>query len=517
MRPAWTHALVVLALAAFAQAEGRQRRDSSFLLKVTALQPLTAEPRFAPIEATSTPAPSSGESWEVPSQEKEPAEASSYAEGHEGAAEEGKEGVEEVEEGAEHGEEAEHPETRAFALSLMISVIVIMAIFYLVNFRHEGVRGATWMTLNTTVSIFAAVLIYGTILGMLREVLDVQTHSGLLVLLFTLFAVLVAALQVVLYWLSKLQATKTEEAVCVLSAHIAGFAAMYFGAGLQMYVGRHASWPHQVFLFIGISVFMVGLTFAGGRVRKAAAEADGNVTPAEEAWMEYVEDVENDVVSLCVGFAAVQLVRFAICHGRMQPYEPGDEPEDHITQGMVNALLIFGIVAALLNCATTNIVSRAKFVRSHTATQLRMMKLVQATFATITAWALLFWGEWQVYVMGFEGARIEGCLFTALLLTAIALIVVLALDFIADVILHHKSDNSAMRALMVSLGLMVGFTWERCFDLGLEHLSILRENPAAQTVLRHALPWVMLAIVVPAWAWYILPKAKEAASRGVSD
>jgi len=112
--------------------------------------------------------------------------------------------------------------------------------------------------------------------------------------------------------------------------------------------------------------------------------------------------------------------------------------------------------------------------------------------------------------MGFEGARIEGCLLTALLLTAIALTVVLALDSLAAVILHSKSDTSAMRALMVSMGLMVGFTWERCFDLGLEHLSVHHGGVLLQSFLRHASPLVMLAVVVPAWAWYILPKAKAA-------
>mmetsp|Transcript_6889 Transcript_6889/g.12182 ORF Transcript_6889/g.12182 Transcript_6889/m.12182 type:complete len:422 (+) Transcript_6889:36-1301(+) len=384
MNSAWRHALLFLVCAVLVKAEGRQRRDGNFLLKVSALQPVTATPRYAPLDQTPPPpAPSTDSAQELSAPEAEPA-AEEPSEGHEGAAKEG--AAEEAKEatGQEGAEHAEHPETRAFATSLMISVIVIMAIFYLVNFRHEGVRGATWMTLNTTVSIFAAVLIYGTILELLNDVLNVQTRSGELILLLTLFTVLMGTLQVLLYWLSRLQARNTEEAVCVIFAHVTGFASMYFGAGLQMYFGREASWPHQVLLFAAMTALMVGLVFAGGRVRKAAALADGVLSPEEEAWMEYVEDVENDVVSLCIGFAAVQLVRFTICHGQMQPYEPGEEPEDLITQGMVNGLLIFSLIAAFLNCAFTKIVSRAKFVRSHTEHQLRLLKLVQAHVPNLT-------------------------------------------------------------------------------------------------------------------------------------
>jgi len=404
-----------------------------------------------------------------------------------------------------------HPESRAFATCLMVMVVLVTALFYLVHHSHGGIRGATWMTLNMTISIFAAVLIYGSLLELLRELFEIQTMTGMLLLLFALFVVLLCCMQGLLYAMAKYANESSSEAVCVIWAHIAGFAAMYCGAGMQAIPAI----SENGFMLVGHFVVMTGVLLAviliASRLRKAAAMADGILTDEEEAWMDYVEEVENDVVSLCVGFCAMQITRYIICEGELQPYEPKEGPEAIITQTKANLLLLVSVVAGAVNFASTKYVTRAVSEGEHSPLQLRLLKLFQATAATALAWSLLFWGEWQVYISGFDGggSRIEACIVTALVLTVVALVVVLLLDAIAGFVLHTRSSQRGLRSLLLSMGLMVGFTWERAFDLGLEHLSVTHGGAWAG-VLKHVTPWVMVGIVVPAWAWYILPKAKEA-------
>merc|ERR550514_1388791 len=53
------------------------------------------------------------------------------------------------------------------ALMLMGTVAFVMALFYLVNSPYGDIVQSTWQILNTTISIFSAVLIYSSIASVL--------------------------------------------------------------------------------------------------------------------------------------------------------------------------------------------------------------------------------------------------------------------------------------------------------------------------------------------------------------
>merc|ERR1719491_906580 len=89
---------------------------------------------------------------------------------------------------------------------------------------------------------------------------------------------------------------------------------------------------------------------------------------------------------------------------------------------------------------------------------------------------------------------------------------VFILDSVEAQFRGSKMMKRAMGSLELALGVLVGFTWERAFDVGFEEFELKFEHHAKEAVLPGAF-WVMLMslvlwiIVAPAWRYYILPKA----------
>merc|ERR1719330_1777850 len=65
-----------------------------------------------------------------------------------------------------------------------------------------------------------------------------------------------------------------------------------------------------------------------------------------------------------------------------------------------------------------------------------------------------------------------------------------------------------------ALGLLVGFSWERCFDRGVEMLAAMMEregvgeleNERHKALCRLIGAVIVTIVIVPAWSWYIVSK-----------
>lgn len=79
--------------------------------------------------------------------------------------------------------------------------------------------------------------------------------------------------------------------------------------------------------------------------------------------------------------------------------------------------------------------------------------------------------------------------------------------------------DGAIRTVISALGMLVGISWERCFDAAVGGVT----TSAMRTPGRHLpvpvmnllLAVVLALMVLPAWKWYILPKLHEEDSDGV--
>jgi len=424
--------------------------------------------------------------------------------GHEGSLK--SRGEKELHEKKEHaaGEEARvHSLELAYAGCLMGGVALVMSLFYLVNYPKDEIRQSTWQVLNMTVSIFCAVLIYGLIrevcgkLMALGEGAPFPTSMTVALFIFTyfLFQATLCLCALAVGWGTK--------AAGGLFAHIAGFAASFLTAETQFMEPIKHSVALTFLVALGSGLGLSALNWCACQVRQKVIQWDGKKDEAEEEWEDVVEDAEQDVLALTMGFALMQAFRFLVV-GESQPFEPDEAPED-IRQWETNALLCCGVLFALLVglASVFNATHREKFTKG---SLLRHFVDAQPSVMSMgMAWSLLFWGEWQVYCLGFKGVRIAGCLCVALLMSLLGVASVFGLDRIASVWKDAEASKLAIPQLVLAVGLLVGFAWERCFDMGLDTISELH-GPYAH-IITHALQVGLLVIVVPAWSKYVQPKA----------
>merc|ERR1719162_2810796 len=96
------------------------------------------------------------------------------------------------------------------------------------------------------------------------------------------------------------------KATGTIAAHITGFAAMYGFAGVQDLPGHQDSKVWVFGVVVGTTVVLLVLSSITAKVKEVVALYDGVQDIDEIRWVETVEEVENDVISLSLGFLIMQ-------------------------------------------------------------------------------------------------------------------------------------------------------------------------------------------------------------------
>lgn len=124
--------------------------------------------------------------------------------------------------------------------------------------------------------------------------------------------------------------------------------------------------------------------------------------------------------------------------------------------------------------------------------------------AMCTAWSLHFAVDWFLTTnLDVEGA--VSAVVCAVVVTCLALGLIFVLDKLADMEFTDDEVDAALRALITSLGILIGFSWERSFDAAVGGLAEQRAFGLAPPVITLLLAIILASMVVPAWKWYILP------------
>lgn len=100
----------------------------------------------------------------------------------------------------------------------------------------------------------------------------------------------------------------------------------------------------------------------------------------------------------------------------------------------------------------------------------------------------------------------EICL--SIFVTVVAFALIFVLDVIADSDATSAEIDKAVRGVIKSIAVLIGFSWEKAFDFAVEGLT------KEVTIIEHSITKLILAsllaaVVVPAWRWYILPTILE--------
>lgn len=401
-----------------------------------------------------------------------------------------------------------------------------------------------------TLSIFCAVLLYASLYAMVSSFVSPGIYHDT-ISTFVLFTSIYLLAQFVLFELRWKKYESFSHPASLITEHITAFAAMYGFASLQALPFVKESLL-RVSLVAVFTVVVLGiLMLFSSKVHDIIATADQH--PEEDKrWRTEVENLENDVLSLTIGFVLMQVVRFCIA-GEFQPYEASHEPTD-ITTSEAGALLASAGVFALLTVAASFLTAKQmqkegidedvdmeEFAEDHVLDlSLRACVILQHIVAITMAWCLLFFGQWVVYSMGFSGTRISGCLVVALGLTLFSVAMVFVLDTLIDAIkeeapvassstqdgpmnsartdatsasglLTHRNKaiaHTSVRAFVMGLGLCIGFTWEMSFHVALHDIAYASHNAVGlgTETMAHIMAISLCIVVLPAWAKYILPK-----------
>ena len=235
----------------------------------------------------------------------------------------------------------------------------------------------------------------------------------------------------------------------------------------------------------------------------------------EVQWMESVRECENDTFAFAMGFLISQLVRFVIC-GRWAALHgsPTGHSEREV-EWLFGFSFIFmismvwltvevkkrGKTDADIDRADTQIELRGEVRHTHP----RAWLLSQTVASMMTAWCLLFAGEWLFYRLARNISITLGLVVLAFVITLICVLLIFVLDFFAD---RGEVNIKAVRTVIHCLGVLVGLAWEKAFHTAVEGVvegTGLQKSSGPFGVTALALG--LVAMVLPAWRWYILPRA----------
>lgn len=405
----------------------------------------------------------------------------------------------------QHGQHEEgDSESLSLAYFLMGGVGAMMFVFHLVNSPFAGVRAATWRVLNMTTSIFVAVLLYGTLKNTIVWIIEPSFHT-LVAITLVLFIFSFLGLHVILHQLKEGDKLHLQAASTIL-AHMCGFAAMYGFADVQeVQLLEELEVPGVIILITLVAVSILGLNFLMDWMMNMVVHEDQIITIDEEKWMDTCEEAVDDVFSLAVSFLIVLLLRYLI-RGKPQSYHPGHA--GNVTQAHANHLLAcafgFGWLVFVGGPALSYMEGSLGEARVR-----RVAILCQHVNSMVMAWGFLFWAEWQIYVSGWEHTAIGACLLCAVGLTLFSFACVFALAFIQGRVGPGKLSQRALCSLDLAFGVLVGFSWERAFDVGFEQVSLRYESEATGRLWVLLSSTVLFLIVCPAWRLYILPKVPK--------
>ena len=108
----------------------------------------------------------------------------------------------------------------------------------------------------------------------------------------------------------------------------------------------------------------------------------------------------------------------------------------------------------------------------------------------------------------------------ALALSAYAFFLIFVLDKLADADFTGSDADAFIYTFMGGLGILIGFAWEQAFERSLETVvEAMEEGSHAypEPVLKAALAFFVVILVLPAWRIWILRTALQAQKEGGMD
>lgn len=285
-----------------------------------------------------------------------------------------------------------------------------------------------------------------------------------------------------------------------LLAHFCGFAAIEAGGALQ-HMEWFASGPTTAFIAVVINQVSIGILFRLMdlfRMYTVTNETDERVVMLNEE----IKEVENDIVSLASSFLMVQVFRFGFT-GHMPNVEGHEEP--YVPMGITAMSLLFvvgcvGLLSSVLISCLPEVSSRAQWLLE------KFQNILGMIFAWSTLWSVsMFVRETETFTKILHTSLYpnERHLVAALFLSMCSLAVIRVLDIIQDM---GASSPRILQSMINVFSVLIGLSWEICFEGGLTELAEETSNPNRMKLMFTV---GAVAIVVPAWRMYVVKRVVD--------
>jgi len=269
---------------------------------------------------------------------------------------------------------------------------------------------------------------------------------------------------------------------------------------------------------------------------------DAEESVFERAWESETVEAETDVMCLTTSFTFIQALRFAIS-GVLPNDEGMDSEEDleeigkaSISSGalwlMLAGTVFLVFVFAFSICVGStdeekddaveevqelldendeeNFVEEEK--EDPSPLKKRLVTVVSLTAGMGFSWCYFFSTRWIFYGFSFVGRSEEDTapdmelvsILTALTLSFCSFVAIILLDKLADADFTDSRVDDAIRQTISRMGILVGFAWEQCFSESVLSIAAQCGNPH---ISKMVLALFSVALVAPAWKFYLLPMA----------
>lgn len=468
-------------------------------------------------------------------------------------------GEEETEEEEAELEEEEEdrimkdPSNLTGACMLLGGVAFIMSLFYLVHHSDRDIRYHSWNVISKTVCIFVAVLLFSGWVGVLELIQDygLDNYTGLNEHQKAVMRIIVAYVNCATFYAGVhcVEASFMGQAIPeggtlerelsmvgwgTLLAHVSAFSLIRCIALVQHLdtFGIRES-PSLSMLCVVANAFMIFWVFRGAdAMRSSAINERGR--GSLDRWDEILEDIENDIAQIALSFSTVVALRFHIC-GTLSNLEGVEEPtQEHSAHG-ITMLFIVGLLCALLGAfiitskkhwlpeATDredDLQDEAPFVGLapwdvYIKRWVLIIANVSATIFSVSAMFSIKWTLHRTLLHGGYASNPNSCLqrvVLALLTSFGSFLLVYFLDMLADLDATGEDADHAILCLINSIAILVGFSWERSFDAGVEVISeyMAADFAGYQAGMKMFLAIAIACIMVPAWRSHLLKKTLAA-------
>jgi len=445
-------------------------------------------------------------------------------------------------EGEDSGTDSGTGTMRAVSLMLVGSVVFQLSLFYFSNHSDVGIRHYTWHIIGTTVSIFCAVLVFEAHEELVTA-LVIEAHEDweILVHFIHLF-----------FWLAIMQfsaaffsgsvfslhqfsaafsgfhtpvfvapAQGSEEhmkeveesrklnlkASGEILSHLSGFAAIRVWGEVQHHAWFKASPAHAaiVILLALVALYAMFRVFRAIRIAVRWRE--------DEEWEEQAIEAENDVIALVCSFLITQCTRYVVS-GTL-PNVEGRMVETGASLVLECQTMIFFLCFWLVVSYILVELRERDAVKEHPR-GLRVVNMTLSLSFMCISWKMLFAAKsllrWMAWFENDEG--IIAGITLAFFLCAILMGLIILLDEFSDRIFTGQQADYMVKLLIGAFALCIGFAWEKCFDVALENMvemaveyaEVFGKKGIEIILLKYVGTLLLVALVTPAYRWYILPE-----------